>query len=469
MIRTHKIGELNEKLIGKKVRLCGWVETIRGHGKLIFIDLRDRYGLVQAVITQKEKDFENAKKLTSESCIMIEGIVKERPKGTENKNIGSGKVEVGIEKLEIFNLCPPLPFDMAKGESNEEIRLKYRYLDLRRNDMQKNILLRNEVIKAIRDFMHSEDFIEIETPLLAKSTPEGSRDYVVPSRIHQGKFYALPQSPQLFKQLLMVSGFDKYFQIAKCMRDEDLRADRQPEFTQLDIEMSFIDKEDLIDLIERLMKNVFKKTRNIDIKIPFKRMTHKEAMEKYGTDKPDLRKNKNDKDELAFCWIVDFPLFEYSKEEKRHVSSHHPFTMPNMEDFRKDKTKARSEAYDLALNGIEIGGGSIRIHNLETQKEIFNVLGINEQETQKKFGFLLEALSFGAPPHGGIAFGIDRLLQIMSGTDSIREVIAFPKNRDAKDVMLDAPSEISEKQLKEAHISIIGEKNLPKEKKKTKK
>ena len=454
------IGELNEKDKDKKVKVQGWVDTIREHGKLIFLDIREISGILQAVISAKENPefFEIAKKLTKESCVELEGIIGLRPKGTINENISTGKIEMKIEKLEIFNLCPPIPFELDNKNTNEEIRLKYRYLDLRKPEMQRNLIFRSKVNKSMRDFLVSDGFIEIETPILAKSTPEGSRDYIVPSRNHPGKFYALPQSPQLFKQLLMVAGMEKYFQIARCMRDEDTRADRQPEFTQLDVEMSFISQEDIIDLIERLLKKLWKDVLNVDIKIPFKRLTYQEAMKKYNSDKPDLRKETGEK--YAFLWIIDFPLLEYSEEEKKYSSTHHPFTMPHVEGFKKDPLKARSLAYDVVLNGVEIGGGSIRIHDSETQQKVFEILKIGKEEQQKKFGFLLDALKFGAPPHGGLAIGMDRLLQLMLETSSIREVIAFPKNSEAKDLMLDAPSEISEKQLKEANIRL----ELPKKK-----
>ncbi|RLG12164.1 aspartate--tRNA ligase [Candidatus Pacearchaeota archaeon] len=460
MLRTHKLNEVNEKLIGKNVILTGWVDSVREHGNVVFIDLRDRYGKVQSVISKKTgNEFEKAKKLTMESCIALKGEVKQRPKGTENKELDSGKVEVSINEIEIYNLCEMLPFKINDKETSEDIRLRYRFLDLRSKRMQKNLLLRNKTLKIVRDFFYDEGFAEIETPILAKSTPEGARDYIVPSRNYPGKFYALPQSPQLFKQLTQIGGFDKYIQIAKCFRDEDLRSDRQPEFTQIDVEMSFIEQEDIINLIEKMIKRIFKEVLNEDVKIPFKRLSYKEAIKKYKSDKPDLRKEMKKK--YAFCWVVDFPLFEYSEEEARYKSMHHPFTMPNMKDFEKNPEKAKSLAYDLVLNGVELGGGSIRIHNPEIQKKIFEILGISKKQAQEKFGFLLKALSFGAPPHGGIAFGLDRLLAMMAGEDSIREVIAFPKNKEAKDVMLDAPSEISKAQLKDVHLKV----DLPKKKK----
>lgn len=462
MARTH-IGMLDEKNKDKRVKIKGWVDTIREHGKLIFLDIRDVSGIVQTVISAKENPsvFDIAKKLTREACVEIEGKVGLRPKGTANENISTGKVEIGIEKLVLLNACPPLPFEFDNKEIGEEVRLKYRYLDLRRKEMQKNLVLRGKIMKVIRDFFYSKDFTEFETPLLAKSTPEGARDYVVPSRVHPGKFYALPQSPQLFKQLLMVAGMEKYFQIARCLRDEDLRADRQPEFTQLDVEMSFVEQEDIFAIVEELMKYLFKEILNVNLKTPFRRIGYDEAMKKYKSDKPDLRKETNEK--YAFAWIVDFPLFEWNEEEKKYVAAHHPFCMPNdLKLFEKDPSKVKGKTYDLVLNGVELLSGSIRVHNPEIQMKIFEVLKIGKKEAEEKFGFLLNALSYGAPPHGGFAVGLDRFIQIIIGADSIREVIAFPKNSDARDVMLDAPSPLGEKQLKEAHIKL----DLMKKKKK---
>jgi aspartyl-tRNA synthetase len=450
MLRSHTIGEINEKLVGKKVTLCGWVDTIREHGAVTFIDLRDRYGKIQTVISKKKENFNDTKKITMESCIKIRGEVKLRPKGTENKDVSSGKVEISIDEIEIFNLAPSLPFEINDQDLNEEIRFKYRFLDLRSDRMHRNLILRSDALKVVRDFFYNEKFIEIETPILAKSTPEGARDYIVPSRNYPGKFYALPQSPQLFKQLSQVGGFDRYIQIARCFRDEDLRSDRQPEFTQIDVEMSFVEQEDMVDLVERMIKYLFKKIMNVDLKIPFNRMSYDEAMSKYNTDRPDLRPETKEK--YAFCWVLDFPMFEYNKDEKRYIAMHHPFTKPK--NLKQDKEKAKAHAYDIVLNGVEIGGGSIRIHDSELQQQVFDILKISKKEAQEKFGFLLKALSFGAPPHGGIAFGFDRLIQLLTEENSIRDVIAFPKNKEAKDVMLDSPSEISDRQLKEANISV---------------
>ena len=454
MLRTHNIGEINEKLAGKKVTLCGWIDSIRYFKSMVFIVLRDRYGKVQCIIPNSSKGFEDAKKLTLESSIKIIGEVKTRPKGQENKEMGNqGGVEVSVNDLEIFNLCPKLPFDL-KAENTEDIRLENRFLDLRTDRMQKNIVLRGKITSAVLKFFEKENFVNIETPILGKSTPEGARDFLVPSRKEKGKVYALPQSPQIFKQLSQVAGFDKYIQIARCFRDEDSRKDRQPEFTQIDVEMSFIEQDDIIDVIERMLKHVFKKVLGKDVKTPFKRIFYDEAMKKYGRDNPDLRKNSKDKNEFAFCWVLDFPTFEYSKEDKRYKSVHHPFTAPvpgkkGKLDFDE---KSKSKAYDVVINGSEIGGGSIRIHDSEVQSKIFDILKISKAEAQRKFGFLLNALKFGAPPHGGIALGMDRLVQLMVGEENIREVIAFPKNKEAKDLMMDSPSDVYKEQLDEVGL-----------------
>jgi aspartyl-tRNA synthetase len=448
-------------LVGKSVEIKGWIDALREHGKITFLELRDITGTVQTVVTAKDvENFTKARSLSKESCVRIKGMVNKRPEGTENKGSPAGSVEIKIEELEILNRCPMLPFDLENKDTSEEVRLKYRYLDLRRPEMQKMLILRSKIVRIIREALYEEGFNEFETPILAKSTPEGARDYVVPSRTQPGKFFALPQSPQLFKQLLMVAGFEKYFQIARCMRDEDLRSDRQPEFTQLDIEMSFITQEDIIKLTEKMLKKIWKEILNVDIKTPFQRISYDESMKKYGIDRPDLRKNKNDSKEFAFCWVLDFPAFEYSKEDKKYVAIHHPFTHPEMTSFNKDPQTAKAIAYDIVLNGTEIGGGSIRIHEEDIQAKVFEILGISPEEQREKFGFLLDALKFGAPPHGGIAWGLDRLIQIITGAESIREVIAFPKNKEAKDLMLDAPSPLSDRQLKDVHIKL----DLPKKK-----
>ncbi len=465
-LKRTKIGELTEKDVGRIVKVCGWADTIREHGKLIFIDVRDISGILQTVAFAGNKDvFGKAKQISKESCIELIGKVQARPKGTINDHIPTGKIELGIDKIEILNLCPPLPFELDLKNVGEEIRLKYRYLDLRRKEMQRNLLARSKLMKSIREYMDSKGFNEFETPMLVKSTPGGARNYLVPSRLEAGKFWALPESPQLFKQLLMVAGFEKYYQIARCMRDEDLRSDRQPEFTQLDVEMSFPTQDDILNLIEGLLKKIWKDVLDVDIKIPFPRMTYKDAMAKYGNDRPDIRKDKTNPKEYAFLWVVDFPLFQYDKENKKYVANHHPFTSPNMEDFKKNPETARSWGYDVVLNGVEIGGGSIRIHNQEIQQKVFEILQISKEDQEKKFKFLLDALKFGAPPHGGIALGLDRLMQLILNTDSIRDVIAFPKNSDGKEVMLGAPSEVTEQQLKELKIKV----DLPKKEEKPKK
>jgi len=448
--------------IGENVNVKGWVNARRDHGKIIFIDLRDRSGILQIVFTPDNKDiYEPVQQLRSEWVISVEGIIEERPEKLINPKLATGKIELKAEKVEILNKAetPPFAIDTDGYEINEEQRLKYRYLDIRRERVKNNLILRHKIIQFIRNFLSEKGFIEVETPILTKSTPEGARDYVVPSRISHGNFYALPQSPQQYKQLLMVAGIEKYFQIARCFRDEDTRGDRQPEFTQLDLEMSFPSQEEIISLIEELyIKIIQTLTPEKHItKIPFPRLSYKETMEKYKTDKPDLRKDKNDKNELAFAWILDWPLFEWNKDEKRWDPMHHVFTAPKDEDIPlldKDPSKVRSWQHDLVLNGCEIGGGSIRIHKPEIQEKVFKLVGLKEKEIKAKFGHLLKAFSFGAPPHGGIAPGIDRLVMLLMGEPNIREVMAFPKTGDGRDLMMNAPSELDSKQLKELGIKI---------------
>lgn len=581
--RTHMCGELTVEDVDKSVVVMGWVQRRRDHGGLVFIDLRDRTGIVQVVFNNEvsSEAFEKVQGVRSEYVLAIEGKVVKRAPENVNPKIATGEIEIYANTLKILSKSetPPFPIE-DRSNVSEAIRLKYRYLDLRRPSMQKNLMTRFKITKVVRDFLNKNGFIEIETPLLIKSTPEGARDYLVPSRIYPGKFYALPQSPQIFKQLLMISGFDKYYQIAKCLRDEDLRADRQPEFTQIDIEMSFVEVDDVLEINEKMIAQIFKETLGIDVPIPFKRLSYQEAMERFGTDKPDLRfgmelkdlsdivsrsefnvfktalKNSGsvrginvksaasmprrqldelvelaktygakgllwmqvfenevkspatkflseeeiekilerleaetgdlllvvaDKDEIVFdtlghlrlelgkrlnlidenkyefVWIVDFPLLEYDSEEKRYVAKHHPFTAPKDEDIdllEKEPLKVRAKAYDVVLNGVEIGGGSIRIHDTELQKRMFKVLGFSEEEAWQRFGFLMEAFKYGAPPHGGIAYGLDRLAMIITGSDTIRDVIAFPKTQNAVCLMTDAPSEVSEEQLKELHIKV---------------
>jgi len=585
MLRTHTCGELTDSDIGKTVALCGWVGSRRDHGNLIFIDLRDGYGITQVVFNPSlDKAVHGiAEALRPEYVVRIEGNVEPRPSGTQNLKIPTGKIEVAAKSVELFNKAETPPFEITDDVAvTEESRLKYRYLDLRRGTMQKNLRLRHKVSKLARDYFDSRNFLEVETPILTKSTPEGARDYLVPSRVNHGAFYALPQSPQLFKQILMVSSMDRYFQIAKCFRDEDLRADRQPEFTQFDIEMSFVTEEDIFEISEGLMKKLFKEAIGVDLKVPFPRLKYSESMARFGCDKPDtrfalelaeitgivkdsgfkifqdvvkkggkiiainakgcasysrgqideltefvkgygakglanfkctgdglssqidkffkaeelssirkalsasdgdmifivadskrvaydsmsnLRKllgkrlNLIDEKSFNFLWITDFPLFQYSEEEKRWNSEHHPFTAVHPEDMKllekgESMDAIRSRSYDLVINGTEIGSGSIRIHDRKMQELIFKTIGISEAEARLRFGFLLDAFRYGAPPHGGVAFGLDRLMTLFIGCESIRDVIAFPKTQKAFCPMTSAPSPVDEKQLDELGIKI---------------
>jgi aspartyl-tRNA synthetase len=582
MKRSSYCGDVREKSIGKNIVVCGWVNSRRDHGGVIFIDLRDREGLLQIVFQPENKEiFKIAEGLRNEYVVFVKGLVRKRPEGTLNPNIPTGSIEVVVSKIEILNTCHSLPFEISDyRKTSEELRLKYRYLDLRRPNFQKNFIMRHKVANEIRNFLNDEDFLEIETPFLTKSTPEGARDFLVPSRLHPGSFFALPQSPQLFKQILMVSGFDKYYQIARCFRDEDLRADRQLEFTQIDLEMSFVEENDVMDIIERMLSRVFKNVLNIEIKIPFERMSYEDAMLRYGSDKPDtrfemeikdfstelkecsfsvfssvifkggivrglcipkaasfsrseideltnfvgeygakglawmkitesgaesnivkyfkaeeieiiisklgaksgdlivfladkeeivtqglgalrLKMSKDlrliDKSKFNFLWIVNFPLMEWDQEEQRWRALHHPFTSPqDVVSLNKENAgTAKAKAYDVILNGIELGGGSIRIHRSDVQKKIFDILNISDESAKEKFGFLLDALTYGAPPHGGLALGFDRLCALMAGEDSIREVIAFPKTQKTMDLLSNAPTIVSEKQLKELSVRIV--------------
>jgi len=450
------------KHLDKEVRVCGWVNGVRSHGKIIFADIRDKEGLLQLVFTPKnEKIYKIAQEMKPEWVILVEGRIQKRPKQMVNPKIKTGEVELQAQKIEIFSKAKPMPFpiDTLGYEINEEIRLKYRYLDLRRERLKKNLETRQKTIQFMRNFLIEKGFLEVETPILTKSTPEGARDFLVPSRTYPGKFYALPQSPQQYKQLLMVSGIEKYFQIARCFRDEDPRGDRQAEFTQLDIEMSFIEQEDILNLIEELcvslVENLFSEKKIS--KIPFPRITYKDAMKKYNSDKPDLRKDKKDKNELAFAFIIDFPLFEWKESEKRFDAMHHPFTRPQEEDIEKIKKnpeKILAYQHDLVLNGYEVGGGSLRIYKPEMLEAIFEIMGHKKEEIRKKFGHLLEAFKYGVPPHGGIAPGIDRFLAVIQGEPNIREIMAFPKTGGNRSMMMDAPSEVSKEQLKELRIKI---------------
>ncbi|MCM8783465.1 MAG: aspartate--tRNA ligase [Candidatus Omnitrophica bacterium] len=460
MYRTHHCGELNLTAVDKEVMLCGWVASRRDHGNIIFIDLRDREGITQLVFhPQTNKDaYQKAKDLRSEYIIQIKGRVQKRPKGTENPRLQTGEIEVAVSYLEIINSSLTPPFEISDEFTvtpSEELRLTYRFLDLRRKQMQTALILRHKICKGFRDFLDAENFIEVETPMLTKSTPEGARDFLVPSRLNPGSFYALPQSPQLFKQILMVAGLEKYFQIVRCFRDEDLRADRQPEFTQLDIEMSFVEEEIIFQLVERMFKFVWEKVLKKNLSIPFPRLSYEEAMDKYHTDKPDIRDKKEG---FSFVWIIDFPLFKYNDTEKRWDSEHHPFTSPREEDIPylgSDLGRVKARSYDLVINGVEIGSGSIRIHKRELQQKIFNMLGISPEEAERRFGFLLKAFEYGAPPHGGIAFGIDRLLSIILDRESIRDTIAFPKTQKGVCPLTLAPDEVSEAQLKELGIKRV--------------
>ena len=582
--RTHTCGELRPDSIGKKVTLNGWVDVRRDLGGVIFIDIRDRYGKTQVVFNPQQNGdaHQLAKELRSEFVISVSGTVEMRPEGTVNPDLETGQIDVMAEQLAILNRAdtPPFPID-GDVEAGEDLRLKFRYLDLRRPTLQKNLLFRHRLYQLVHKFFDDNGFIEVETPILMKSTPEGARDYLVPSRVHRGRFYALPQSPQTYKQLLMVSGMDRYVQIVKCFRDEDLRADRQPEFTQIDVEMSFVDEEDIRRITEGLMQRMFKELKGIDLKLPLPRLTFKEAMETYGSDKPDIRfglelrsvghlvkdagfkvfadivkkggivagfvvpgeagmtRNQLDglvdyaktlgagglvyirwtengvecpiekflgkdllqkmveavggkkgdlvllvsgtwtkaytilgtlrlemgkrlklvpENRLDLLWVTDFPLVEYSDEEKRFVAVHHPFTSPNPDDtalLDTDPGKVRARAYDLVMNGTEVAGGSIRIHDRALQSRMFELIGIGEEEAEHRFGFLLNAFRYGAPPHGGIAFGFDRLVMILTGMKSIRDVMAFPKTANAVSLMDEAPSEVDEKQLRELHIRIV--------------
>lgn len=451
--------------IGETVTLKGWIHTRRDMGKLAFLDVRDRSGIVQVVLVPAELSDtarELMKDLRAEYCVSITGIVKERGEKQKNLDLPSGTIEILAKEVEILNTSKTLPFEIEDTSGiNEELRLKYRYLDLRSSRMRKNIMLRDRVISSFRDFLHKEGFLEIETPYLTKSTGEtGAREFIVPSRLHPGTFYALPQSPQQFKQLFMVAGLERYFQFARCFRDEDQRGDRQPDFTQLDLEMSFVEREDVLQMIEAMMIQMVKTCtpeKRIQ-QVPFPRLTYAEAIAKYNSDKPDLREDKNDPNLLAFCWVIDFPFFEKT-DEGGWTFTHNPFSAPKPEhmDWLMNKehvSEILTTQYDIVLNGYEAGGGSIRNHRPEALKKVLEVMGMDEANIQKRFGHMLEALEFGAPPHGGIAPGIDRIVMILANEPNIREVIAFPKDGAARDLMMGAPSPIEDKRLIEAHIAL---------------
>ncbi len=461
MFRTN-IVETKDK-IGESVDLFGWVSGRRDHGKIIFIDLRDRSGVIQAVITPGDKEmYAAANSLRSEWVLHLRGKIARRPDNMINQEIETGGIEIQPELLEILAEAqtPPFALNTDGKEIGEENRMKYRYLDLRRDRLRKNIISRHRVVKFIRDFLDNNGFVEIETPILTKSTPEGARDYVVPSRLYPGKFFALPQSPQQYKQLLMLAGLEKYFQIARCFRDEDTRGDRQPEFTQLDLEMSFVDREDVMKLNESLLidivKNLFPEKRIQQM--PFPRFSYKAVMKKYGVDRPDLREDKNDPNLLAFCWVIDFPFFKKSDDEG-WTFTHNPFSMPAAEHVgwlmeNKNVGDILTTQYDVVLNGLEIGGGSIRSHQPQILKKVFEIMGFAENRINENFGHILSALSYGAPPHGGIAWGLDRLVASLNNEPNIREVIAFPKTGDARELMMDSPAALEKKQLKELHLEI---------------
>ncbi len=455
-----RIKDLTSK-IGQKICLTGWIDARRDHGKLIFIDLRDATGKIQAVILpSNEKVYELGQAVRPEWVVEIKGILNKRPEKMVNPNVIGGDVELEVKELKVLTEAETLPLaiDSDGKEINEEVRLTYRYLDLRRQRLALNIKKRYLVWKFLRDYLADQEFIEVETPILSKSTPEGARDYLVPSRLDKGKFYALPQSPQQYKQLLMVAGIERYFQFARCLRDEDTRGDRQPEFTQLDIEASFVEREDILALLEEMI-NQMVETLYPDKKIkskPWLRLTYDEAMAKYQTDRPDLRDDKENPNELAFCWIIDFPLFENDLENGHYAPSHHMFTMPKIEDLPKLKTdpkQVKSYQYDIALNGFEIGGGSIRIHKPDIQSQIFNLIGFNEKD-KANFKHMLKAFTYGVPPHGGIALGLDRLMAILQNEPNIREVIAFPKTGEGRDLMMDSPSLVGDNQLEELGLKI---------------
>lgn len=452
-----------ESHTGEEVMIQGWIDVRRDQGKMVFFDFRDYTGKVQGVVLpNREEAILVAKETRSEFVVEIMGIVNKRPERNVQQDKQNGSIELEITNITILNVSEPMPFDIGSDtrEVGEDVRLTYRYLDLRSERMQKNMRMRDKIISFFRNYMHQNDFVEIETPMMMKGTPEGSREYIIPSRLHPGNFYVLPQSPQQFKQLAMVAGFEKYFQIARCMRDEDQRGDRQPEFTQLDYEMSFVTQEEILTYTEKMfieLVHTLYPEKKIQ-QIPFPRITYAESMEKYGNDKPDMRENKEDPNLLAFCWVVDFPMFEKNSDGSIQAA-HHPFCAVKPEDQDKfmkgeDLFSIRANSYDLVLNGYELSSGSIRIHQSEVQKQVFNLLKITEEEQRAKFGHILDAFTYGAPPHGGFAPGIDRIVMLLENEPNIREVIAFPKTGEGRDLMMGAPSKVADKQLVELGISI---------------
>jgi len=458
MMRTHGCGELRESHIGQRVTLCGWVHRRRDHGGLTFIDLRDRWGLAQVVFNAKTNAavHEQAGALGPEYVCRVIGGVRARPKGSENPKLGSGMVEVQADELTILNTAQPPPFEIEdQTDASEDVRMAWRYVDLRRPSSQEKLILRHRLCAAMRRALDARQFVEIETPVLTKSTPEGARDYLVPSRLNPGRFFALPQSPQLFKQLLMVAGLERYYQFARCFRDEDLRADRQPEFTQLDLEMSFVAEDEVFGVVEDVLGGAFQDALGVALKRPFPRLTYQDALSKHQTDKPNL---SGEAEPWAFCWITEFPLFRWNEEAKRWDAEHHPFTAPHDDDagqLTQDPGRVRSRAYDLVLNGVELGSGSVRIHHADLQRKVFDVLGLEDATIQDRFGFLLKAFSYGAPPHAGFALGLDRLAALVTRSPSIRDVIAFPKTQRAADPVTDAPAPVAESQLKDLGIVVV--------------
>lgn len=459
MVLKRRLNKETPTLVGEKVKIAGWVQNVRAHGKIIFIDLRDRTGTVQVVFTPSfPKVLETSKSLHPEWVIEIEGKVNKRPEKMINYELKTGEIEIEAEKIVVLSKAKTLPFTIETDgtELNEELRLKYRYLDLRRERLTNNIRKRFQTLQFFRNHLEKEGFIEVETPILTKSTPEGARDFLVPSRFSAGEFYALPQSPQQYKQLLMVAGIERYFQIARCFRDEDSRANRQAEFTQLDIETSFMSQEEIIQIIEELVvktiSQIFPEKKIINKSFPI--MTYKEVMEKYGTDKPDIRESD---DQLAFLWVVDFPMFEWSERDKRWSTVHHPFTRPKEDDpekIKEDPGKILAFQYDLVLNGEEVGGGSLRSYKREVLEAVFEVLGHKTEDIKGKFGHLLDSFEFGVPPHGGFALGFERFLSILLNEENIREVMAFPKTGESRDIMMNAPTSVDENQLKELRLKI---------------
>ena len=448
--------------VGEKVTLAGWVHNRRDHGKVLFIDLRDRSGIVQVVFTQGNKEaYAIASTLGPEYVIQIEGIVVARPENMVNKEIQTGSIELQPESIVILSQAqtPPLPLDTNGYEIDEEVRNKYRYLDLRRERLKNNIMLRHKVTTLVREYLNKNGFIEIETPTLTKTSPEGARDFLVPSRFHPGKFYALPQAPQQYKQLLMIAGFERYYQIAHAFRDEDLRGDRQFEHTQIDLEMSFVTEQDVRDMVEGMMIHVAEACGKKISKKPFPVFTHQEAMHKFGADKFDLRENKDDPNELAFAWVVDFPLFEKDTESGKLTFAHNPFSAPKAEHVEKlmqgdDLENLRAQQYDLVCNGLEMASGGVRIFNPKVQRKVFEIMGLTAEETEERFGHILKAYEYGAPPHAGMAPGLDRLVKVLANEPDIREVIAFPVSAHGQTSVMDAPSEVPEKQLKDLHIKV---------------